>query len=560
MQIGASTALTWLSGVWPLNASATAASSSPAKALPEQLTLGQNAPTFTGFKDYTQLGASGTWQFNLAGVLQPSTVVQTQAVSPEQEKAEAADIKQAFDLINQSAYDDARALMNALLAKNKTNAAALHALGYADFAEGKYAEAEKLFLRAHALNSTVGYDNDAQNARLMLSDDDTVLARARAWVASPSKRGDAIRVLIALTDRSPDNTAAHELLGEAMLDEGDGNNGLLQFAAAIRNAEIGELSELEGRLTQLADEAPQSAFIQQLIGQARLRMSRFEDALESLTRAYDLASDKLGYTHDLALAHIGVGETELARGNIDTAMLSFLKAKDLDPTARETKHALAKGYIAEAEQHTRRRNYAKAAETYTLAAGMLDREADPDLRKRAAQGAYAVGLILQRARIAAGEDVGDEVVAFQAAYDLDPDDLTHKRKLADVRNALGDQLFAAGEFQEAAGAYRRALDLFKYDKTYKANTIKALVAYGDNRLTGLCYDDAVKSYLEAYKLDTYDVNTKQKLANAYNARGLNYQDEEDFRAAVKDFKAALQLFPDNVQYQANYDALKAWDY
>ncbi len=40
---------------------------------------------------------------------------------------------------------------------------------------------------------------------------------------------------------------------------------------------------------------------------------------------------------------------------------------------------------------------------------------------------------------------------------------------------------------------------------------------------------------------------------------MNYQDDQDYKKAVRDFKAALRLFPNNATYQAAYNALRAWD-
>ena len=59
--------------------------------------------------------------------------------------------------------------------------------------------------------------------------------------------------------------------------------------------------------------------------------------------------------------------------------------------------------------------------------------------------------------------------------------------------------------------------------------------------------------------DPQTATSNSKLAGAYNARGLDYKSTEDMDAAVKDFKAALRLFPDNADYQANYNSVKAWD-
>ncbi len=151
------------------------------------------------------------------------------------------------------------------------------------------------------------------------------------------------------------------------------------------------------------------------------------------------------------------------------------------------------------------------------------------------------------------------MTVFQTAYDLDPENKTYKRKLAETRNAIGDQLYATGKYQEAAQSYNRARELYKYDKTYKANTINAFVKYGDERAANLNYGDAIEAYRQAYLVDTYNAEVKQKLATQYNARGLDYVSWEKYKLAALDFKEALRLFPGNAEYQANYNRYSAWD-
>jgi tetratricopeptide (TPR) repeat protein len=564
MQVGTDYSLSWLAmlpGTATSNTGGTASSSASLFGPPAQVTINDNAPTVTGFRDYTQLGQASIWQpIDLASVLNPAaTGVPTIARSPEEQKADEAAVKQAFDYINQGQYDAARTLMNDLLSENKTDAAAVQALGYADLGEGKYAEAEQRFLKAHALNPTAGYDNDARNARILQGDDDAVLARARSMIASSIQRDEGIRILITLTQRSPNNADAHTALGDALLSAGEGPNGLLEFSSAIRAADSSQLTQLQSRLGELAEQYPSSAFIQQLIGKTQLHQGRYADAVVTLTRAMQMADSPLGFQETLAEARVGVGRQLLEQGDVTGALASFEQAKELDPTGKDTQLALAQGYVARADQYARRSNYAAAATDYSTAAGLLAKSKDEKLAKHAAAGAYAAGRSLERARIAAGEKIDGEALAYQAAYDLDPDNVTYQRKLADTRNAIGDELFAAGKYKDAAQAYARAHELFEYDRTYRQNTINAYVAYGDERLYNLNYTDAIEAYRAAFKVDTTDAATKQKLATAYNARGLSYVEDEEYAKAAVDFRSALLLFPDNAEYQANYNSVAPWD-
>jgi tetratricopeptide (TPR) repeat protein len=513
-----------------------------------------------GFTDYTKLGASGQWQFDLTSILTPtSTGVPSAARSPKEEKADNAAITQALALIDQGAYDDARQLVNDLLNENKTNAAAVSVLGQADLAEGKYTAAEREFMRAHALNPTVGYDNDAANARVLLGNDESVLATARKWVSTSAKRDEGIRVLIALTQRSPDYAAGHLLLGDAMLAAKDTSNGLMQYSVAIGKADTKLLGELEQRAASLVEKSPDSAFLRQLLGKTYLKQGRYDDAVRTLTEAKDLADDPTVYNHDLAAARVGLGRASLASGDLTTALRQFDQAKELDPTGRDTKRAGAEGLLAQAEQHARQHDYKAAATEYSQMVSLLANGGDKALRERAANGAYSVGRTLMNKRIAAGGDIAEEVGAFQAAYSLDSSDATYKQQLATTRIALGDQFKADDKLEAAAASYKSAWELFKNNLTYRDKAIEAYVTYGNDRAFNLNYTTAIEAYRQAYEMDTSNATSKQKLAGAYNVRGLDYMDQELWAKAATDFKEALALFPDNTTYQHNYNMVSPWD-
>jgi tetratricopeptide (TPR) repeat protein len=530
------------------------------------LSLGQDT---SGGADYSNLVAPLPalpnnlpiiWQFDLASVLNPTVSgVSSTPRSDEQQKADDEAVKQALDYINAGETDKARELMNNLLAQNKTNAAAVQTLGQAELTDGRYQKAEQLFLKAHVLDPTAGYDKDAQNARTLQEDDATVLERARAMVATALRRNDGVRLLIALTKRTPGSAEAHMLLAEGLAQEKDEVNALLEYHTAIRTADPMQLAQIGSQLRAMADRHPDVAYIRQLIGKVELRQERYGDAVQTLTLANKLSGDQPQYEDDLSKAYVGLGRQRLADGDINAAMANFQQAQDLRPTELQVKEASAQGYVARAELRVQQLAYSDALADYQKAADLLGKSANKDLRERAAHGAYALGLQLQRQRVAAGGNVDGEVVAFQAAYDLDNKSTTYRHRLAETRAAMGDQYLADQNYKAAAYAYQRAHVLYKYDATYKQKTIDAFVAWGDQQALGLVYDTMIQAYGEAYKLDTTNVANKQKLAEAYNARGLDYRFFQKWKLAVADFKEALHLFPDNAGYQANYNALSSWD-
>jgi len=559
MQIDASSIGTLLSGLY-MPGSTTTTSTGTSSILfngSDQVTLGSQDTTSSG---YASLGASGVWQFNLAAVYGTQTAgIPQQVVSEEQAQAEEKALQQALDLIDQKAWDEAGTILDGILEENKTNAAAVQAKGLIAQGQQHYDEAEQLFLRAHSLDSSAGYDNDAANARILQEDDQTVYARATAMTKTADRRDEGVRLLIALTDRNSDYAAARISLAGALIQSGDPSNGLMQYSQALRTANVTELKQIHSELETIAAAAPKVLFARQLLGRTQMQMGDYDTALQTLSAVGADADVATPYERDLAKAYAGVGAERLDSGDVTGAMSMLLKARELSPTDGEIKVAVAKGYVARAEKNGALGELDGALADYTKAAELLVGRNEKELRARAAQGAYSLGMRVQRKRIATGDEVSGEVAAFQAAYDLDKTNLTYRNRLAEGRNALGDQYMAEDDWKAAAAAYGRAYSLVKNNTTYKNNTINAWVTYADDRLYNMNYDDAVEAYRSAFKIDTQNAAVRQKLANAYNARGLNYKDEEEFQKAAQDFHSALLLFPDNATYQANYNSLSAWE-
>ncbi len=530
---------------------------------PTQLSVG-GGPLVTGFSDYTNLGKSGVWQFDLSSVMgtgSGSSGIPQMHRSKEQQAVEVKAIETALEYVNGGDIEAGRKLMNELLDENPTNAAAVQVLGLAAQAEGKYEEAEQLFMKAHAIEPATGYDNDAANARILQKSDSEVYRKAVQMLEAPSRKEEGIRLLMTLTERNPDHVAGRVQLAEALLDQGDGNNGLMQYNNAIRSAaNDSELRLVENGLDALAREVPNSAYVQQLLGKVYLKQERYDQALQTLTMAANMADNPVTYWRDLATAYVGVGNERLERGDVTGALSAYGQAKEYSPTSTEVKAALAGAYVERAEQRMQQRNYDGAIEDLRQAKDMLRYEGGSrELRERAAHSAYAIGLKFQRQREAGGGEIDGEVLAFQIAHDLDEDNSTYKQRLAETRNALGDQHMANGEYEEAAAAYRRAHELYTYNETYKENAINAYVTWGDERFNSYNFDDAVEAYLEAFKLDTSNDDNRSKLAEAYDQRGLEHFEFERYEDALADFKNALALYPDNADYQDHYDMVRAWD-
>jgi tetratricopeptide (TPR) repeat protein len=493
---------------------------------------------------------------NLAGLaFRPATAAQ---LSPQQQAAEKALIKQAFDLIDSARAGQARELVAAAARKSPGRATLIHVQGMLETAAGEYAKAEAFFRKAASIDPSLGSLDEAESARVLQQDDAAVLARVRRLLAQKNTRGAGYRLLDTLTTRSPQNTEALLLKGDALLKDGSQIKALVAYARAISTADEAELGLLESRFADLVRKSPNDAFAHNLLGKVQLRLGRNAEALASLETATRLAVDPSSYRLDEAQAHLAIGRDLLNRRNIAEAMASFDRAVGLAPEDAHVRLGRAEGYAARAESRARAGDAARAVADYERAArdarGSSDEAAA--LRERIARGAYSLGRQLERRRIDTGGDVGQEVVAFQTAFDLDPENATYRRKLAETRRTIGDEHMADNEYAAAATAYRRAYDLERSNTTYRDLAINAFTADGQQKLSQLRYDDAIAALRQAFSLNSLNDTSRSKLATAYNLAGLDARDnDQDRERAAAYFREALHLYPDNQEYLDNYNSV-----
>ncbi len=523
------------------------------------VSFGQSSSTDAG---YSHLGKGRTGSAVRVPVFDASSLLQSQSGIPatvktdKQIEQEEAAVQKALDHLSAGEHDPARSILNELLKKDPMNAMAVHALGAIEMDVQDYEKAEKLFLKAHYLDADRGADSDARNARLLRNDDDSVFSKARQMVSSADTRADGIRLLVNLTDRAPTHTEAQVLLGESLLKEADVVNGLQHFNRALVTADASQALRIENRLNELVRMAPEQAYLHHLLGKAQLKQGKYEEAVTTLAHATELADGEDFYGADRARALVGLGRQMLSRNNVAGAIRRFEEAEVQNRLDADVKVALAEGYATRARYKYRLGSQEAAIQDFSLAARKLGSYGSESLRRQLGLSAYVAGLSVSARRQAAGEEIDTEVVAFQVAYDMNPDNATYKRKLADTRSAMGDQFMADQKYADAAAAYNRAYELYKNDATYKQNTIHAYRLLGDKEMGDRQFDKAIAAYRKAYLIDTSDTVSKEGLAAAYNARGLRYMEDKKWGLAAADFREALALFPQNTTYQDNYDSVK----
>ncbi len=503
-------------------------------------------------------GARGASQFqplsvDFSGVLGSrfSSAAPTAPLDPKTRKAQQELLKRVAVELVSGRGSQARELLEKYIEKNRPSGEILASLAQLEQGAGEYDKAERSFRRAETLSPGLGYEQDALNARKLREPDEKVLADARRQLAADETRASGTRLLRALTARSPKFVEARVALAEEVYASGERTEALAEFAGAVQNARPEELPEIEAKLAALAKKQPRDAFVKLLIGRSQLRRGDDQAALATLESAYTLGNANPLYGVDLAAALVKTGDRKLDNGRTNEALADLHRAKSLDPNSTDIKDALADAYVARAELRVRRNALGDAINDFRVALTELGPNADPSRRKRLAGLLFATGSLSERQNLAAGKPVGAEAGAFQTAFEIDPQNALYRQRLADVRVRQGAEQTAAGKFKEAAGSYRAAYDLYRNNTTYRSQAVTAYRAWGDDAAAHYQYDDAILAFDKAYQLDTSDGLSKNKLAGAFNTRGLMYRAVGDLGKARDDFRAALNLFPDNTEYQAN---------
>lgn len=479
--------------------------------------------------------------------------------APQLSESEAEKVEQAFDLIEKNDLAGAKVLLNGLVRANPRNAAAVQGLGLIALAEDDFKEAEKLFRRADFLAPGRGSNLDAENARILQGDDERIVDSARRLIANADTRGKGVQLLLKYTERRGDDAEAQLLLGEGLLAIGESDEGISRVLTALDLGDSALVARVEARFERLVKLAPRRADLLGVLGRAQRLLGKFDEALAYFDRAEALSEGEAVFNVDRAQIQAAKGREYLERGDATRAISALESARLLDPADPAIGESLAEGFLARGAERRRLGQLGKAVLDYREAARLIGADGSESLRRRIALAAFDAGLRIQQRHAANGDEVDEEVIAFQAAHDVDPENAVYKRRLADTRKTIGDQYAAAEKFEQAVGAYQMAHELYRNDAEYKSALIEGYRLLGQKQRSQNRYTDAINTFTKAHRLDAGNAVIKAGLAEAYNARGVDYRNRHLFTKAVVDFKEALRLEPGNATYQANYDSLSSYD-
>lgn len=434
----------------------------------------------------------------------------TQATSDPAAKHRAEQLRTAAEKIDAGDTAGGRAIAEKLLDRNASDLTALSLVAHSHLAERDYGQAEKFLSRALALApSSVRLRGDLANVRTLQKSDDDVLTDARRQLKDPTQRSNGLRLLLYLSDRSPDNVDAYLALAEGF----DVANQPLQVIGAlqeaVRIAGPDRITDVITPAAKLVNDHPDVGLPRNILGRALQKAGRFDEAIVALRGASEIAPDNDAYRQDLASGYGARAIDAVGRGNISSAQADLRKGRSLDPINKDLSDAAA--HIA-----------AKRAEKF-VAAG---------LHKKA---------------------YGELATANSRA----PDDEAFRLKLAKLYARVGAYFRDREGTSLALSSFTKSLELDPSSATVRRNVAVLSHEKGLSALSAKNYDSAITHLDRARTTNSLNSLYRQDLARAYDARGQLSLSLGKVNDAIADFKKGFALDPTNTTLDTNLSSALA---
>lgn len=425
-------------------------------------------------------------------------------------QARGEQVRTAAEKIDAGDTAGGRAIAEKLLDRNASDLTALSLVAQSHLAERNYGQAEKFFSRALTLAPTSDrLRGDLTNVRSLQKDDDEVLVDARRQLKNPSQRTNGLRLLLYLSDRSPNDADVYLALAEGYDAAKQPLRVLRALQEAVRFAEPDQIADVITPAAKLANEYPDVGLPRNILGRALQKAGRFDEAITELRGASQIAPDNDAYRQDLASGYGLRAVNALSRGNIAAAQADLQKGRAIDPGNSELRNAAARIAATRADKY--------------VAAGLH-------------QKAY-----------------GELATASARA----PDDEKFRLKLAKLYARVGSYFRDKKGTSLALASFTKALDLDPTSATVRQNVAVLSHQEGLTALTAKNYDRAITLFDQARKTNSLKSVYRQDLARAYDARGQLRQSLGKLSDAIEDFKRGFAIDPSNKSLDANLSSALA---
>lgn len=231
-------------------------------------------------------------------------------------------------------FDRAARVAMDMLRRDPNDADAAHMMARVLDGQKKFGEARRYYERAaQAAPGNESFRQDAENARILAGSRGSALSAAERMLRNPAQRDQGLRLLSDYDLRQYTAKSALEV-GDVLMKFKSRKSALDFYSEALARAGKDDpaLSEIFDRAQKMAADSPDAAVAHKFVGDAAMRLQRYDDAISAYTLAR--ATEKSGDPHKYALAaaYNARGERYLRGGQKLLAAGDFQSAFGLDPS------------------------------------------------------------------------------------------------------------------------------------------------------------------------------------------------------------------------------------
>ena len=465
-----------------------------------------------GYSALADLGknSTGTLQAQLSRGTEPAPIF-----SQKQADQINGIIAAAAGALNRGDLAQARAHAQELLQRDLNDPTAYHLLGRIALVEGDHQIAIEHFGRAAELApQSERIADDLFIARQMLRSDGEVLEAASQLVRNRSSALRGEKLLFELAKRTPQQGQTYLQLAEGFKTLGLPVQQLGALGVVLEQGSLDDLEALESKIGEFIEENEPVGLAYSVLGRTQQKLGKFDQAIQSLETAIEIAPEVRQYYEELANVHATLGNIALGKGDLSAAQFRFEKARDLDPLNRDLKFGLAAVFVSQAKAKINQGLDTAARSLLGRATALLG--VDESLDQELAVSYFRLG---QRAL--ADDLDGLARINFESALARNPDLAGLKRKLADIYRTEGQAILDAEPFA----------DMSTND-----------------------FETVVDNFQDAFELFPMRASYKSSLGNVLNEFGLKLMNEnQDYKRALEMLGRARELFPNNATYKSNYE-------
>ncbi len=433
------------------------------------------------------------------------------ASSSKAAKERLAILHRAAAKIDTGFTESGRADAETLLAKNGSDTTALRLVAHSYLAEKNYEEAERAYTKALALApDSARLRGDVENMRELQKSDDEVIRLAKRKIKNGQRREDGLRLLIHLTDRSPNNTDAYLALAEGFRSARQTFEVIGAVQEAVRSAGSEDMGRVIESAQNLVDDNPDVGLTHNILGRALQKAGSFRRAIGELDQAVKIAPDNSAYREDLASGYVARAKKRLGIGDMFSAQSDIRMAESIDPANDGIDLVQGQFALAQGKKSILAGRYSDALAKLNTA----DSKGPKDAQFRRA---LAASFIQVASRFDSAGSDEQAFTSFAKALKLDPSSLLAKRKVGELGHQEGLAAIDRLDYDSAISHLDQAYETSRTNDAYRTDLARAYDLRGELMLSAGKLDEALADFKRGFSLDSSNQSLSANLSSTLNA-------------------------------------------